>query len=164
MAKITRIIHHNQLLLTKFGNNYTCRRVKWGKDVTYATLATPFRSQILFKARALGSNLLQLKGDSSNIKVGVQTWLPQLHILLYFFSRPSVPDILRLSPEFREVLRYHLFLVQLICYSLNVFSHILAYYCYLLTATIITTWIWFRYLVCFWFRLSRLFGNPISFL
>ena len=45
-----------------FDHNYTCRRVKWsehgmGPMQHWLTTATPFKSQqILFKARALGSN------------------------------------------------------------------------------------------------------------
>ena len=41
--------------------NYTSGRVKWGEQDSYATLANlpQFKSQNLFKARALGSSLLQ---------------------------------------------------------------------------------------------------------
>ena len=47
-----------------FNHNYTCRRVKWGEHgmgpmQQSLTTATPFKTQkILFKARALGSNLI----------------------------------------------------------------------------------------------------------
>ena len=47
-----------------FNHNYSCRRVKWGEHrkgpmQQSLTTATPFKSQkIIFKARALGSNLI----------------------------------------------------------------------------------------------------------
>ena len=54
------------------------------------TTATTFKSQkILFKARALGSNLLQPKGDyvhltSQYYSASIETRPPQLHSLLCF--------------------------------------------------------------------------------
>ena len=54
------------------------------------TTATTFKSQkILFKARALGSNLLQPKGDyvhltSQYYSASIETRPPQLHNLLCF--------------------------------------------------------------------------------
>ena len=54
------------------------------------TTATTFKSQkILFKARALGSNLLQPKGDYAHLtsqyySASIETRPPQLHNLLCF--------------------------------------------------------------------------------
>ena len=56
------------------------------------TTATPFESHILFKARALGSTLVQPKGDW----VISETHSPRLHL------RAS-------TPEHREILRYMYF-------------------------------------------------------
>ena len=59
------------------------------------TTATTFKSQkILFKARALGSNLLQPKGDyvhltSQYYSASIETRPPQLHNLLCFSALPS---------------------------------------------------------------------------
>ena len=56
-------------------HNYTCRRVKWGDHGMgpmqhWLTTATPFKSQkILFKARALGSNLIHRRLSTSQLPI-----------------------------------------------------------------------------------------------
>ena len=58
-----------------FDHNYTCRRVKWGEHGMgpmqhSLTTATPFKSQkILFKARALGSNLIHGRLSTSQLPI-----------------------------------------------------------------------------------------------
>ena len=59
-----------------FDHNYTCRRVKWsehggmGPMQHSLTTATPFKSQkILFKARALGSNLIHRRLSTSQLPI-----------------------------------------------------------------------------------------------
>ena len=58
-----------------FDHNYTCRRVKWGEHGMgpmqhWLTTATPFKSQkILFKARALGSNLIHRRLSTSQLPI-----------------------------------------------------------------------------------------------
>ena len=59
-----------------FDHNYTCRRVKWGEHGWMGplqhslTTATPFKSQkILFKARALGSNLINRTLSTSQLPI-----------------------------------------------------------------------------------------------
>ena len=94
-------------------HNYTCRRVKWGDHGMgpmqhWLTTATPFKSQkILFKARALGSNLIhrRLKYISaSNIRPALPSYM------IYFISLPSShPLWASTTPELREVLRYTYF-------------------------------------------------------
>ena len=53
-------------ILLPFDYNSTCRRVRWGKHGSYETITTPAPlkvPEILFNDRALGSDLLQPKGD-----------------------------------------------------------------------------------------------------
>ena len=74
-----------------FYYNYTCRRVKWGEQGTYETLATPslttttpFKSQkILFNKRALGFKFTPTKKAISYI-----SHLPILEPVL----KPALPS------------------------------------------------------------------------
>ena len=98
-----------------FDHNYTCRRVKWGEHGMgpmqhWLTTATPFKSQkILFKARALGSNLKYI--SASNIRPVLHSCMTLLHFspvlppLMGFLPHPPTPH----PPELREVLRYTYF-------------------------------------------------------
>ena len=58
-----------------FDHNYTCKRVKWGEHGMgpmqhCLTTATPFKSQkILFKARALGSDLIHGRLSTSQLPI-----------------------------------------------------------------------------------------------
>ena len=58
-----------------FDHNYTCRRVKWGENgmgpVQHSlTTATPFKSQkMVFKAKALGSNLIHRRLSTSQLPI-----------------------------------------------------------------------------------------------
>ena len=85
-----------------FDPNYTCRRVKWGEHGMgpmqhSLTTATPFKSQkILFKARALGSNLIHRRLSTSQLPIldppSPVTWFTS------FLSCPPTPY--RLPPSF----------------------------------------------------------------
>ena len=82
----------------------------------YAALmiATLLKSHILFKARALGSSLLQPKGDWVNLcfQYYSHCWNQPSPITQFtlFLSLPPIPNILRASsPVLREVLRYKYF-------------------------------------------------------
>ena len=86
-----------------FDHNYTCRRVKWGEHRMgpmqhSLTTATPFKSQkILFKARALGSNLIhrRLKYISaSNIRPALPSYM------IYFISLLSSHHLWASPPSF----------------------------------------------------------------
>ena len=75
-------------------------QIGWTPDLhnfVYAALilATPFKSHIIFKDRALGSSLLHQKEiayiSASKITTAVETRPPQLHDLLYF--SPSLPSL-----------------------------------------------------------------------
>ena len=82
----------------------------------YAALmiATPLKSQILFKGRALGSSLLQPKGDWVYLcfQYYSHCWNPSSPVTQFtlFLSLPPIPNILRASsPVLREFLRYKYF-------------------------------------------------------
>ena len=77
-----------------FDHNYTCRRVKWsehggmGPMQHSLTTATPFKSQkILFKARALGSNLIDRTLSTSQLPIlhppSPVTWFTSLSLQSY---------------------------------------------------------------------------------
>ena len=77
-------------------------------------IATPLKSQILFKGRALGSSLLQPKGDWVYLcfQYYSHCWNPSSPVtqITLFLSLPPIPNILRASsPVLREVLRYKYF-------------------------------------------------------
>ena len=58
-----------------FDHNYTCRRVKWGENgigpVQHSlTTETPFKSpKMVFKAKALGSNLIHRRLSTSQLPI-----------------------------------------------------------------------------------------------
>ena len=67
-----------------FDRNYTCRRVKWGEHGMgpmqhWLTTATPFKSQKILKARALGSSFKKYI-SASNIKPALPSYV------IYFIS------------------------------------------------------------------------------
>ena len=110
--------------LFSFYNNYTSRRVKWGKHGTYAafsypslTTETPFKSHnILFNARALVLNNTPIKRrlTTSHLPILEPVLKPALPSYTIYSSSlpPSTPDILWASsspPELFEVLRYTYF-------------------------------------------------------
>ena len=79
-----------------FDHNYTCRRVKWGEHGGMGpmqhslTTASPIKSQkILFKARALGSNLIHRRLSTSQLPIldppSPVTWFTS------FLSCPPTP-------------------------------------------------------------------------
>ena len=90
-----------------FDHNYTCRRVKWGEHGGMGTMqhslttATPFKSQrILFKARALGSNLIHRRLSTSQLDINPD--LP--NYMIYFISLlSSHPLWTPPGPELREI-------------------------------------------------------------
>ena len=95
-----------------FDHNYRCMSIKWGEHGMgpmqhLLTTATPFKSQkILFKARALGSNLIHRRLSTSQLPIldppSPVTWFTS------FLSCPPTPY--RLPPaKLREVLRYTYF-------------------------------------------------------
>ena len=97
-----------------FDHNYTCRRVKWGENgmgpVQHSlTTATPFKSQkMVFKAKALGSNLIHRRLSTSQLPIldppsPVRAVHDLLHVfmsLLYshpFWAPPTPPPPPRVS-------------------------------------------------------------------
>ena len=98
-----------------FDHNYTCRRVKWGEHGGMGpmqhslTTAIPFQSQkTLFKARALGSNLIHRRLRTYQLPVldppSPVTWFA------LFVSCPSTSYGIPPPPhELRDVLQYTYF-------------------------------------------------------
>ena len=97
-----------------FDHNYKWRRVKWGEHGGMGpmqhslTTATPFKSQkILFKARALGSNLIHRRLSTSQLPIldppTPVTWFTS------FVSCPPTPYGLPPPPELCKVLWYTYF-------------------------------------------------------
>ena len=88
-----------------FDHNYTCRRVKWGEHGGMGTMqhslttATPFKSKrILFKARALGSNLIHRRLSTSQLPILILT--SPITWSTSFLSCPPTPYGLPLAPSF----------------------------------------------------------------
>ena len=92
-----------------FDHNYTRRRVKWGEHGMgtiqhWLTTGTPFKSQkILFKTRALGSNLKYI--SASNIRPALPSYMN------YFISLLS-SHLLWASPRASRGSAIHVFLVR----------------------------------------------------
>ena len=103
-----------------FDHNYTCRRVNWGEHGIgpmqhWLTTATPFKSQkILFKARALGSNLIHRRLSTSQLPIldppSPVTWFTS------FLSCP--PTTYGLPPRASRGSAIHVFLVYYYCFMI----------------------------------------------